>query len=76
MHLIIKSKEGVTVETDAVYVDVPMVNGRYGFLYNHAPLMGVLKAGKVRYDADGEQKFLDIGGGFVKVENNRIEILV
>lgn len=76
IHLRIRSTTGLVLETDATYVDVPMVNSRYGFLYNHAPLIGVLQAGKVRYDVDGKQNFIAIGEGMVKVEDNTVEILV
>jgi len=61
---------------DAEYVDVPGEAGRTGILKNHAPLIGALKAGKVKVrDTAKKEYFFDIKGGIVEVRNDKVIVL-
>ncbi len=45
-------------------------------LYNHAPLISELQAGRIVWLAASGNGELEIGGGFVQVLNNRITVCV
>ncbi len=76
LNLIIITPEGALLETTASYVDVPLINGNYGILKNHAPMLGVVRKGKVRYDNNGEKKFINVNEGILHINDNIIELLV
>ena len=59
-------------------VQMPGVSGSFEVLEKHAPLIGALKAGrlKVLKDKQNHVAFFDIQGGFVEVLNNKVTVLV
>ena len=76
IHLSILTPEGVIVEHMVSYVDVPLENGNYGILKNHAPMLGAVRKGSVRYDCDGRKNYVEVEGGILHVKDNEVEILV
>ena len=54
----------------------PGDKGRFTVLYNHAPIISTLGQGAIRWVQQGQEATLDIKGGFVEVENNRIIVCV
>ncbi len=55
---------------------MPGMEGSFGVLSNHAPLVAALSPGLVRIgDADGRELRLFIGGGFFQVSNNQAQLL-
>jgi F-type H+-transporting ATPase subunit epsilon len=57
-------------------VSLPGLDGRFGILRNHAPLVAALDAGLVDvYDADGQEIRIAIGGGFFEVLTNEAILL-
>ena len=54
----------------------PGDKGRFTVLYNHAPIISTLGQGTIRWVQQGQEATLDIKGGFVEVENNRIIVCV
>lgn len=75
IHLQVITQTEVVVDVMAHYVDVPLVSGNYGILKNHAPLLGAVRNGKMRYDMDGESFFYQVEEGILSVNNNQVEIL-
>lgn len=72
------------VFSDEVYgVQMPGISGSFEVLDRHAPLVGALKAGRVKIIKDkstgsgGQNHFtyFDIQGGFVEVLNNKVTLL-
>lgn len=61
------------VTTEAVVV--PVVDGSMGILYNHAPMVGNLRVGVLKYKQNGVYKRVALGGGFMELSNNRITVL-
>lgn len=62
----------------AELVTLPGVEGSFSILENHAPLISILKKGKIRYkmlDHDAVVN-LNINGGFVEVNNNNVIVCV
>lgn len=57
-------------------VSLPGLDGSFGVLRNHAPLIAALDAGVASvFDPDGAEQKLAIGGGFFQVANNQAIIL-
>jgi F-type H+-transporting ATPase subunit epsilon len=60
----------------ASLVQLPGIDGLFEILNNHAPLISVLKKGRVKIKNDKDQiEFFEINGGVVEVLKNKILIL-
>ena len=54
----------------ASYALIPLSDGDVGVLSDHAPMIGALKEGVVRYVCEGEDHFAAISGGVLSVVDN------
>lgn len=90
MHLQIVTPEQVLFSGEVHEVAVPGINGEFQMLNNHAPIVSVLKKGKIKLAkdiqipekvqhqfqlVDGKKVFL-INGGVVESKDNKVTILV
>jgi len=66
---------GLALSTDVSSVQAPSVQGEFGVLPGHRPLLASLRAGLLTYLADGETKVAAIGPGFVETETNKVRVL-
>ena len=58
---------------DAVSITVPSSNGTFTILKNHAPIVAVLKKGKILITTtSGTKSNIDILGGVVEIHNNKV----
>ena len=57
------------------HVRAPGVDGDFGVLADHAPLMAGLRAGRLRIDQANESFDFVITGGFFEVHDNRAVVL-
>ncbi len=77
MTLEIISAHEITFKGDATSVTLPGEMGSFTVLKNHAALISVLTKGSIRYTTpNGEERKLDIDGGIVDVNNNKISVCV
>lgn len=77
LKLKIVSPERVEFEGEVLSVIVPGTLGRFEILENHAPIISSLEKGVVeRQTLDGERAQIDIIGGFVEVQKNKVSICV
>lgn len=76
LDLEIISPERVVLRETVDYVDVPSVEGRYGILPDHAPMLAGLKVGVVHYRVGGERRNVAIHGGFMEVTPEKTTLLV
>lgn len=54
----------------------PGIDGSFGVLNNHAPLISILKKGKIKYKGvDNLMHYIDVKGGVVEVLKNKILVL-
>ncbi|HEY4921699.1 MAG TPA: F0F1 ATP synthase subunit epsilon [Xanthobacteraceae bacterium] len=60
---------------DVTQVDVPGVEGDFGVLAGHAPLVATLKPGVLTVFADGEPQRYVVLGGFAEVSSEGLTIL-
>ncbi len=90
MHLEIVSPEATLFAGEVTSVTVPGINGEFQMLRDHAPIVSLLQAGKVRIDGKvtleevHEDKFskdpdgktvLSIVSGTVEMKDNKIIVL-
>ena len=76
MNLQIISPEKKIFEGAVKLVQLPGIDGSFEILKNHAPLVSVLKKGKVKIHNEQDQKqFFDINGGVIEVMDNKVLIL-
>jgi len=76
VDLRILSPDQVLYEGQALWVQVPLVDGYIGIWPDHAPLVGSLGSGRVHWETGrGEREFL-VQGGMLRVDADRCTILV
>ena len=77
LQLKIVSPEKVEFDGEVESVLVPGTQGQFEILTDHAPIISTLSKGFVEYggDKDGKQ-CLDILGGFVEVQKNKVSLCV
>ncbi|MCD4695653.1 MAG: ATP synthase F1 subunit epsilon [Bacteroidales bacterium] len=76
MNIEIINPDKIIFSGDADLVQLPGKDGSFEILENHAPLISVLKKGKVKIvDKTKEAQFFDIKGGVIEVLKNKILIL-
>ena len=56
-------------------VRLPGLDGSFGVLNNHAPLISGIAVGELRYDVDGKSQTVKLSGGFVEVKDNQVSVL-
>lgn len=76
IFLEIISPERVIVSEEVDIVTAPGVEGEFGVLANHAPMVAAIKIGPLRYKVGDREEWLAISGGFCKVSENKITFLV
>jgi len=76
MTLEIITPETTIFKGEVSLVQLPGKTGSFEILNNHAPMIAILKKGKVKLEGNDKQiRFIEIEGGTLKVENNNILIL-
>ena len=76
LHLSIVSPEKSIFDGNVKIVTLPGMIGSFSILPGHAPIVSSLKAGTLAYvTKDGEERALDIHGGFVEMNSNRVSVL-
>ena len=76
IHLQIVTPSAIIVDEMAGYVRLPLEGGSIGVLHGHAPLIGALTAGVVKYNCGGKDCYAAVDGGVVKVASDEIALLV
>lgn len=77
LHLTIVSPEKQLFDGAVTSITVPGTVGTFTILVRHAPIVSSLTAGRLTYvTPDGQEHTLDIGGGFVEMNNNDASICV
>ncbi|NOY91807.1 MAG: ATP synthase F1 subunit epsilon [Deltaproteobacteria bacterium] len=75
LTLEVATPTGLALKTDVSSVRAPSVEGEFGVLPGHLPLLASLKSGLLSYVADGEEKIVAVGPGFVETETHKVRIL-
>lgn len=75
-HFTIVSTNGKTFDGEVESVVLPGVEGEFGVLSAHAPLIAALKLGVLKVTQGESQKFFLVGNGYLDVANNQASVLV
>jgi F-type H+-transporting ATPase subunit epsilon len=76
MRLEIITPEETLYSAEVSLVQLPGIDGSFEILNNHAPLISVLKEGKIKVQDDQKQtKFFEVKGGVVEVLRNKVLVL-
>jgi F-type H+-transporting ATPase subunit epsilon len=77
MKLNIITPDNVLYTGDNVYlVQLPGFDGSFEVMNHHAPLISILRKGKIKVENKGENPlFFDIKGGVIEVLENHVLIL-
>ncbi len=76
-QLDIVSPESLVFSKEVVMLQAPGIEGEFGVLESHAPMIAALQAGdlKIYENSDAEFSTINISGGFLEVANNRCTVL-
>ncbi len=77
MKLNIITPDNVLYTGDNVYlIQLPGFDGSFEVMNQHAPLISVLRKGKIKVEIKGENPlFFDVNGGVIEVLENHVLIL-
>lgn len=76
MKLEIITPETTLFEGEVSLVQLPGIDGSFEILNNHAPLISVLKEGKIKIRDDQEKlQYFEVKGGVIEVLKNKVLIL-
>jgi F-type H+-transporting ATPase subunit epsilon len=69
------TQENKVLEEPVTSVILPGIDGYFGVLAYHAPLVAALGSGKLTIKRDFEEHQLQLSGGFVEVFDNTVTVL-
>lgn len=75
IQLEIVTPEGVKLSEEVDELTAPSVEGQFGVLPSHRPLLAGLKMGVLSYIVGGEERAVAVGPGFVKVADNHARVI-
>jgi F-type H+-transporting ATPase subunit epsilon len=73
LEIVTPEREAYSDEVDAVFC--PGVEGEFGVLPHHAPLLSLLGVGELRIKKGGGEEFFAIAGGFVQVRPDKVVVM-
>ncbi|HIJ50415.1 MAG TPA: F0F1 ATP synthase subunit epsilon [Nitrospinae bacterium] len=73
LSIVTPEKQLVSEEVDQV--NVPGTEGDMGILYDHAPILTVLRSGQLSYEKEGKTVVLVVSGGYLEVTDNRVTVM-
>src|SRR5579871_1584590 len=74
--LTVVAPDRAVVEESVTSVIAPGVEGYFGVLAGHAPIIAALRPGLVEYlDPIGTRHYIYVGGGFAEVGTNGVTVL-
>lgn len=75
IELEIVTPDGVKLREKVTTLTAPSVDGEFGVLPGHRPLLAALAAGIVRYHSGSEEHTVAVGTGFVELHEDRAVLL-
>ncbi len=76
MQIEIITPDSTLFNGEASLVQLPGKDGSFEILNNHAPIISVLRAGKIKLvGKDKQTQFFEVKGGVVEVKKNKIIVL-
>lgn len=75
LQVVVVTPECTAIDQQADSVTVTMMDGEAGILAGHAPMIGRLAPGELRFVSGGKSNSFYVDGGFVQVAENVVSIL-
>ena len=75
LRLEVATPKGMVLQLDCDEVEAPSVDGEFGVLPGHLPLLAALKCGPLRYREGSTVRYAAVGPGFVQAEADRVLLL-
>ena len=76
MQLDIVSPDKNIFSGEATAVSFPGMEGSFGVLNNHAPMIATLKKGEIKITKEGNvEEVIEVNGGVVEVLKNKVIVL-
>jgi len=76
MHLEITTPDKEIFSGEVSLVQLPGIDGSFEILENHAPMISVLKKGKIKIiGSSAKPEFFEINGGVIEVLKNKVLML-
>lgn len=75
LHVELVAADRKIWEGEAQQVSARSVDGELGILPGHSPILGVLVAGDVRIKTGGGSQTVQVDGGFLSVDGDRVVIV-
>lgn len=75
LRLEIVTPDRVVLEANVDYVGAPGVDGEFGVLPGHIPLLTALTIGELYYKQGAETHWAFVAGGFAEVSDNKVTVL-
>ncbi len=75
IHLKVVTPGGVALEQETNYVNLPTPEGSVGILYNHAPMLCAVGAGRLKCRFEGGELSVSVSGGVASVQDNELTVL-
>ncbi len=76
MKLEIVTPDQTVFEGEVKLIQLPGIDGSFEILNNHAPMISVLKKGKVKVQENsGETRYFEVNGGVIEVKKNKVLVL-
>ena len=75
IHLEVVTPDGVKLAADVSEFTAPSVDGEFGVLPGHVPLLAALTTGIVTYVLGGEKHAVAVGAGFAEVSDDKAVLI-
>ena len=75
LRLDIVTPDKVVLNAEVDYVGACGVDGQFGLMPQHAPMLSALKVGDLYYRQGSETRWVFVSGGFAQISDNKVTIL-
>lgn len=75
LKLEVATPDGLALKTEAEMVTARSVEGEFGVLPGHLPLLAATRAGLLKYRVGGKEEIAAVGPGFVEALPDRVLLL-
>lgn len=75
LKLEVATPTGLVLQVEAEMVQAPSVQGEFGVLPGHLPLLAALETGVLSWKIDGKEHVAAIAPGFVEAEPDKVLVL-
>ena len=75
LRLDIVTPDKVVLNAEVDYVGACGVDGQFGLMPQHAPMLSALKVGELYYRQGGETHWVFVSGGFAQIADNKVTVL-